>query len=231
MERNTYNWLYKFKNPGIEYFVSNTEDYRVSLGKIVNKIKHEQARLRGITIKMDQQSYIGYFVEITGLNKNNISKLPDSKIHPLGTAFSFSRDLPFHFYNLYEISHYLKKSLELSFQEFYDISIENRKTEVNYPDFGEIAKRLSDLDIHFFMDEYSKPQPLIIYTDKEDNKKLTIKIDETWYKSYIPEVIEVYWLYEPDGVTEYCAMPYYDYLLRYLPIKSWPKLLHKEITP
>lgn len=143
------------------------------------------------------------------------------------SAFSFSRDLPFHFYNLYEISHHLKKSLELSFQQLYDINIKEEKTEVNYPDFADIAKRLSNLDFQFFMDEYYKCTPLI-YPDSDKNE-LILKLDDPWFKPwfklYTPRVIQVYWLYESDGITEYCAMPYYDYCLKYLPPGAIPKLL------
>ena len=226
IKRSAYSWLNNFKHPGIKYFVDNTESYRTFLGKIVNKIKHEQARLRGITVIMDQQQYLGYYIEIIGLNKDNIAKLPDPKIHPGGTAFSFSRDLAFHFYNLYETSFYLKKSLELSFHKLYNISIEYEKIEVDYPDFKDMAKRISNLNIEFFLDEYSKPNPIIVYIEKD--KELILKIDSPWYKSYIPNVIKVYWLYEHDGITEYCAMPYFDYYLKNLPIGALPKLLQKE---
>lgn len=225
LERSTYSWLNRFRHPGIKYFADNTEYYRTFLGKIVNKIKHEQARLRGISIKMDQQQYLGYYVEVIGLNKENIAKLPDPKIHPGGTAFSFSRDLSFHFYNIYAISHYLKKSLEQSFKQLYGIKVEHKKIEIEYLDFEDISRRISNLSLEFFLDEYSKPHPLVFYIDKNNSKELTLKMDNPWYKSYIPNVIQVYWLYEHDGATEYCAMPYFDYCLKYLPMKSLPELL------
>ncbi|WP_048190678.1 hypothetical protein [Methanobacterium sp. SMA-27] len=228
LERSTYRWLEHFKNPGFKYFLDNTKDYRTCLGEIVNKIKHEQARLRGISIKMDQLQCIGYYIEVVGLNKKNITKLPDSKIHPFGTAFSFERDLAYHFYNLYEISHHLKKSLEESFQKLYNIQINYEKIDVNYPNFEHLAKRISDLDFNFFPDEYFKPHPLIVYTDQNDYKELALNLDDPWYKFYNPQVVEVYWLYEPDGVTEFCAMPYYDYLLKYLPIESLPKIWMRD---
>lgn len=226
LERSPYYWLNYFKNPGIKLFTRKTENYRVFIGNIVNKIKHEQARLRGITIKMDQQLYLGYFVEVVGVNKKYVSKLPDLDIHPFGTAFSFARDLFFHFYNLYEISYYLKESLELSFNKNYDSPLKYEKVKVSYPDFGNIAKKLSELDNYFFLDEYSKPHPIIIYEDREDNNKMiTLKLDSPWYRPYIPNIVEVKWHYESDGITEHSVMPYIDYCFRYLPIKSLPKLL------
>ncbi len=221
LERSTYRWLEYFKNPGFKYFLDNTKDYRKLVGGIVNKIKHEQALVMGISIKIDQIQSIGYFIEVVGVNKKHISKLPDSKIHPFGTAFSFPRDLAFHFYNLYVISHYLKKSLDFSFKKLYNIEVNYKETNVNYPDFGHIAKRISDLDFNFFPDEYNKPHPLIVYTNQEDNKELKLNLDDPWYFFNNPQVVELYWYIEPDGVTEYCAMPYFDYFLRYLPIKSF----------
>lgn len=77
------------------------------------------------------------------------------------------------------------------------------------------------------MDEHSKPHPLVVYEQDKNNKSLSMKLDYPWYKFNIPNVVKVYWLAEPDGVTEYYALHYYDYLLKYLPIKSWPELLFK----
>jgi len=223
LERSTYRWFEYFENPGFNYFIDVTKGYRTFIGRIVNKIKHEQGRLKGISIKMDQQQCVGYFIEIVGVNKEHSSKLPDTVIHPFGTAFSFSRDLSLHFYKLYEISHYLKKSLEKSFQK-YEIQIEYKKIEVDYLDFWSIANRISDLEISFFPDEYSKLHPMINCNERNNIKELTLNLDQPWYKPHIPETVSVYWLCEPDGVTEFSVMPYFDYFLRYLPIESLPKL-------
>lgn len=224
LERSSDYWLNYFKHPSIKYFTEKTRYYRSSLGKIVNKIKHDQARLRGITQKIDNDLCIGYFVEVIDLNKDNLARMPESKIHPLGTSFSFARDIQLNFYNLYEISHHLKKSLIHSFKEDHDLKLQSSKNTIDYPDFAGISKRISNLHMNFFLDEYSKPHPLIKYFEQEKNKILVMKLDVPWYKPPIPNVIEVNWLYEHDGITEYCAVPYFDYLLRKYPLKEIPKM-------
>ena len=82
------------KHESVRIFEKNTKKYRDLLGKIVTRMKHNQSRLRAVVFWDDERTLPGYFVE--GVDPSGVIG-PDRLIHGGNTAFSFARDLRFHF--------------------------------------------------------------------------------------------------------------------------------------
>jgi hypothetical protein len=209
--KRTEVWLTKSKHPSYAYFSENIKEYRDHIGLIVNKIKHHQARLRKVTIERGYNLH-GYYIEGTDLSREGeIMSCPDREIHPNSTAFSFSRDLCYHFYKIYEISFYLKKSLIKAFKNLYNIEINDLSyCKDENKSFGSIAKKIENINLDFFPDEYDKLIPLISLTESGNNEVLTMKMDKLWFKP-IPYNFSLYFYLEMDGVTEYVEQPYMTY--------------------
>jgi hypothetical protein len=81
------------KEPAVKEFEKAVCEYRDFIGILVNRVKHEQGRIRPITVRLDMFRFGGYFVE-SGLATGGVG--PDRKIHRDGEAFSFNRDLRYH---------------------------------------------------------------------------------------------------------------------------------------
>jgi hypothetical protein len=88
-------------------YQSEVNTYRTHIGKVVNLIKHKQGRLRTIGMITEEAITMGYFVE--GVADDG-SLGPSQIIHKNGsTAFSFSRNIRYHLYNLFFVSEILSK--------------------------------------------------------------------------------------------------------------------------
>lgn len=209
VERSVYNWLKAFNHPTYRVFEEKIADYRSYLGKIVNSIKHNHARLRFIYMNIEGFDVFGYYVEGIKLNnKNKIVAGPDPKIHPNSTAFSFARDLRFHFYKIYEISHYLKHALISLLLEEYDFEAVNLKTKNDYnPILDTVAEGIQNLDWAFYCDEYKKSVPQISFNN---NTILTLKLIKN---QTLPDIniVRLFFFQEMDAVTEVITRPYIDF--------------------
>lgn len=212
VERSVYRWLETFNHPTYSDFEKKIADYRSYLGKIVNSIKHNHARLRLIYMNIEGFDVFGYYVEgITLNNKNKIVAGPDPKIHPNGTAFSFARDLRFHFYKIYEISHYLKQALISLLIEEYDFRTVNLKTKNDYnPILDTVSEEIQNLDWAFYCDEYKKSIPQISFNNNSNNIILTLKLIKN---QTLPDVntVRLFFFPEMDTVTELITRPYIDF--------------------
>lgn len=211
VEGNVHSWLKTFNHPTYDIFARKIADYRNYLGKIVNSIKHNHARLRLIYMNIEGFDVFGYYVEgITLNNKNRIVAGPDPKINPNGTAFSFTRDLRFHFYKIYEISHYLKQALISLLTEEYGVKTFNLKVPNDYnPVLDTVAEEIQNLDWAFFYDEYKKSLPQISFKNN-DNKILTLKLIENQARPDI-DTVQIFFFQEMDSVTDVITRPYIDF--------------------
>jgi hypothetical protein len=214
VKRSAYKWLKEFNHPSYKNFEKNIAEYRNHIGSIVNKMKHNHARLRLISIDMEGFEVLGYYVEGIDVNKDNkIISCPDTKIHPNYTAFSFNRNLRFHFYYIYEISHYLQEALVFALEKEYNFKPTNFKPYINYnTDFDVVATKVQNLDIAFYFDEYEKSLPQILIKKNDNDIKLTLKLIDNKVQ-YNINGIRVNFFQEMDAVTEIVKRPYMDYFL------------------
>lgn len=78
----------------VRNYLGATRKYRKHIGLVVNRIKHNQGRVRLVFLAPDAVLIPGYYVE--GLDSNGAVG-PSIWIHKDGaTAFSFHRDLRYH---------------------------------------------------------------------------------------------------------------------------------------
>jgi len=178
MESSPFQWLIHTNYNTVFYFKSNIQEYKTFLDLIVNKLKHEHARLRDIIYIDDFEKRIGYFVEGSGADENGkVFVGPDTEIHPKGVVFSYSRDLAFHFYKIYEISHHLKNALIISFKDQHNrVIADDFYLKEDSSKFVDIAYKICKLNLRFFPKEYFKPVPIIDWNP--DINTLFLLLDE-----------------------------------------------------
>jgi hypothetical protein len=193
------------KSTSVQSFSRTVEPYRRHTAKIVNKIKHEAARLRAIVFydRLGFANAPGYFVE--GPQPNG-GIGPHRHIHARGdTAFSFARDLRFHLVHLL----ILENALITAVSAIVNIS------PVGTPDsssrFSALARRIAALSDFYFPDEARKENPYINCTDAT-TETITISY------SHVPTAKSITQLpvrqfiiaatYYGDGVTRTFNLPY-----------------------
>jgi len=182
MDRSASQWLYITKHPTFHYFKNNIQEYKTFIDVIVNTLKHRHGRLCDILMINDYAKRLGYYVETSGVGSDDeVFVGPDVNIHPDNTGFSYSRDLSFHFYNLYEISHHLKNALLMSFKKQYGIQLEdNFYFEEVDVGLNDVAQRICELNLQFFPKEYPKPVPMIEWNN-EHNNTLILSLDKNFH--------------------------------------------------
>ena len=155
MKRSPYQWLIH-TNPCVSDFKDNINEYKFFIDSIVNKLKHQHRRLRDVIYISDFETRIGYFVEGSGVNEDgNVYVGPDSDIHLNDIVFSYSRDLSFHFYNIYVLSYHLKDTLLKSFEKQYNLKLEDDfYLKEDSTDIIDVANEICQLNLRFFNKEY-----------------------------------------------------------------------------
>ena len=93
--------------PGAKSFQQSTADYKHAL-RIVNRLKHQQGRLRGLAVWANDGPHLGYFLEEPDL-EGRLGPSPD--MHPDQGCISFGRDIPWHMFNVYRCSMKLAKAV------------------------------------------------------------------------------------------------------------------------
>lgn len=134
-------------------FRAEVRPYRDHIAKLVNKVKHNQGRLRFLYHQSIFGKSFGYFVEAA--DRNGVIG-PDGDIHANGdTAFSIPRDLRYHicgvFFVAERLAHAIRKATGL--EEFNaapgDVAL------------GELIRSVSSIAPVFFPDEIKAPYPAI----------------------------------------------------------------------
>ena len=145
----------KYKNV-YSQFKSSIRPYRNHVGRVVNKIKHEQGRLRLIHFSWPDGSSYGYFVE--GANQEGAVG-PDEDIHPGGnTAFSIARDFRFHLCGIYFVGTHLAQAVyEVCGMSIKQCDMGNQGSE----GLAEIIQAVSSIPPIFFPDEIRKVIPTV----------------------------------------------------------------------
>jgi hypothetical protein len=197
------------KNAQVKLFAKRLEPYSDLVGELVNKMKHRNARLRGVILSLGDKVVPGYFLE--GVHPDGALG-PDLRIHkgPGGlTAFSFFRDLRLHFVNLFATSEYLTKVIDHLGKST------NSDSQVTCSWAAELGKALAALPATYYPNEFSLRNPWITYNEEQDGYiTLTLSMGE---KSPQPRtfaheggrtMFEVRALYRGDSVTRSFKLPY-----------------------
>jgi hypothetical protein len=104
---------------GAKAFQQSMESYKKTF-LILNKLKHQQGRLRGISIWTEAGAHIGYFLE----EPDSEGRLgPSPELHPDQGAISFARDLPWHMFNIYRCSNRLVEAIRKALVAIYGVTI------------------------------------------------------------------------------------------------------------
>jgi len=88
-ERFDHEWLKKAKFPNLNKFKNEIKPFKKRFSISVNKIKHEQGRLRWLYLEGNNQIHLGYFVE--GVDYNGVV-CPHPEVHKYDPVFSFVYD-------------------------------------------------------------------------------------------------------------------------------------------
>jgi hypothetical protein len=147
------------KHPVYKQWDKDVRLYRSRVATIVNAVKHNQRRMRGIVMYDQTESVPGYYVEKIGSDSDgNEMAHADPLIHPKGnTAISTHRDLRLHLAQLFQIGRYLSNALSGL------ATSETRPPDRKGADeqLFEIVRRVSGLPTYFFFDEVNQPVPAV----------------------------------------------------------------------
>lgn len=177
----------------------SVEPYRQYIGNVVNYIKHQQGRLRLISVTWPDNCCVGYFVE--GPDGEGVLG-PAPSIHkPSNTAFSYNRDIPFHLCNIFSVGARLASALHS-----IDKRIVLRRPEVAGPgsNLANALRRASELPRVYFFDEINKDVPLIRLL----GDGLAIEYPSEKKVGPPPNGSRVSGSFEGDGVTRSFRLPY-----------------------
>ncbi len=173
-------YLEKSKFPGWKKFYSSIKPYKEDhIGALVNTMKHGQGELKWLYFSSSNIFIPGYFLQ--DVLQNGVLG-PSEKIHSNGkTAFSFSRDMMIHLWQLYSIGENLSSTLRSAIKTLYNLDI--KKVNTIYPDnnWTKVLIGCGKLEPIFFPDEMKKKYPKINITS--DHKEIVIKFPEIINKS------------------------------------------------
>ena len=175
--------------------------------KVVNHLKHHQGRLRFIVFICDNLVIPGYFVE--GAYPRGVLG-PAPQIHEKYkgryTAFSFFRDIRYHFVGLYEVSSYLAQTLQnLLGTDWISGPIDNGLNEK----IVGLSKRIEELPIKFFPDEVSMFVPIVKIFSRQNDTYLTLEQSTNFPIELFPSKCKIMVGHAGDGVSKERILPYW----------------------
>jgi hypothetical protein len=193
-----------YKSAHVRAFKKAIDEYRDLLGRLVNRMKHSQGRLRAIVFWRDRIVLVGYFLE--GVRPDGAIG-PDIAVHGLEpTAFSFSRDLRFHFVALYHISHHLGQAVA---RIGSDARAQSGDTSSTQTDFLSIARAIQSITTLVFPDEQPKAFPRVEILGRNGGDCIVVE-----YPSKRPSSVaagtqfRVAVSYRGDGISRQFMIPY-----------------------
>jgi len=179
------------------------KSYRDHVGKIVNRIKHHQRRVRTIVFYGDNWGVPGYFIE--GPQTGKVIG-PDPLIHPGGdSAFSFRRNLLYHLWGLYDTSRCLSNGLSIISKHFAEIAPRSTTQERVEEEWYKMIFRVEALNPLVFPDEAQKQN--IVVTPRDD--RLRIEYSSKDKAPSVPSPCAVTVLHRIDGMSPSFRAPYH----------------------
>ncbi len=186
-------------------FRAKSKDYQDHIAKAVNNIKHKRGEITPIVL-FDENHFIpGYFIEAMG---EDGVLAPNKTVHKSDeVAFSFARDLRFHFCWVYILSELLSDTI----LEMLGIEEPKASTEGHLQSFDiyRIAQRIAAIPPFLFPDEVALEYPQIEITHGKDNAELLIAFPGTQPDySDRPKKIWVLRSFLGDGATKSFRLVY-----------------------
>jgi hypothetical protein len=159
-------WLEKAKHPSIKFFKETIKEYRTSIAKYVNSIKHGHGRLRIVIGEMEVRNLIGYYM----FKIEEVAVDGDKEILPvldLNDARSLHFDLKYHLYNYYYLGEVLQQAIIKAIKFTYRINLTTGgsfKQSFYVPEFNEVIERVAGLPNFTFPNkEFFQPKAQIVY--------------------------------------------------------------------
>lgn len=169
--RNQYKWLEDNATDLVQDLFKNISEYKKYLDASVNELKHNNATLCSVLFynsKNKKEHCLGYFVA----NVINGAFEPIERVHAkFGnsyTGFSFKRDLTYNLFHIYNLSEEIMTFLTTKIG--VDFRTLTPKVSAAPEDRKLIFKKLIDLPLTYFPDEYLKPVPSMSITKDERMK-------------------------------------------------------------
>jgi hypothetical protein len=190
------------KESAVKRYGQAVRQYRSHIGKVVNRIKHQQGRLRLLTVRMGPSRFGGYFVE-RGLPGGGVG--PDPDIHQGGvTAFSFNRDLRYHVCEIVFTSAALADAIE----RLTGVS-RSGAPPARQPLGGAVAD-VASLPETYFPDEYEKPRPVLrLEGDAPSGRRLVVGFESSdGWRPFAGRTFQVDLELRGDGATRSWKLPY-----------------------
>jgi hypothetical protein len=193
------------KSPVAKAYGSQVREYRTHIGKVVNRIKHNQGRLRFVSASMRERPDIwwcGYFVE--GASATG-GVGPDPTVHgDAAGVFSFNRDLRRHLCELLFTSQALANAVAPH-------TAVGTNDGPNRPDAENLLSLIEAVVASpeiYFPDEYEEPRPTLDVKQGTEGKSLLVEMrkDESW-RPFAGRFIEVRVNFRGDGVTRRWGLP------------------------
>ena len=200
-------WMEKVEPKLVREYKSRLNEYRSILAPMVNKVKHNHARLHIIEFRTIHGIIKGYYIE--GLDADGYLGT-DREVHKLfrneDTAFSLNRDMKFHLINFYFICHYLKVLIEKIIKSKHNNSIDfvNHVFEDGEANLN-VIESVRILPTLFFPDEMIKPIPEINVI--EDGFEVILPGGKANLLAY--DNTEISCSFGGDGISKTFRLPYY----------------------
>ncbi len=199
-----HKWLEKARHPSVKQFKNAVSGYRDAIAPMGNRIKHEHGQLRLVVFYGGEQRIAGYYLE--AIDREGVAGA-DAKIHPGDTAFSFNRDLRFHFVHLFEIGDALRAALTSALQAM-GIRSDGRLVVDESARLIAVAERVEALSTTVFPDEVAKPAPHVRVERDQGDVVLSVR-----YPSLAtfrqPGEMRITTTIQGDGYTTSYRMPYF----------------------
>lgn len=152
---------------GAKSFRDTLLNYKPSL-RVINKVRHQQGRLRGIGIWPGGSVHLGYFVE----EPDKAGHLgPSPELHPDRGAISFARDLSWHLANVYLYSEKLVRAIQAALSA-KALSV-SPKPEGNNETWSKVIALALRLPPACFPKEV--PKGLVLFSLDDNGETLTIR--------------------------------------------------------
>lgn len=153
------NFLRSAKFPTLSLFVQPMKRYLDEyLLPVVNRLKHRQGRLRGISFVANDSLRVGYFLE--EVDENEVAG-PSTALHPGNTAWSFARDLRLNLYHVFLASECLVRAV-VRFVEMSNLTLCCSAAAAGANGrWQAVARRIAQFEIGIFPQELTMPFPLI----------------------------------------------------------------------
>lgn len=185
-------------------FQADVRPHRDDVGKVVNKIKHEQGRLRFVQAEKGDDVVMGYYVEApfdggTSLGPSELVHPPDGR-----TAFSYNRDVRFHVAEVVGISEALARAVATITATTGAASSAPLPAPTRLP----VLERVAQLERTVFPDEGAKPWPSVIDVGPDGFEIERSSTSEAPTPLLGP--FQVYASMRGDGVTRTFRIPYWN---------------------